>query len=382
MAKAYDVVPAEFKVSKSSWPRNGAATNHFMWFLPEFRRVFATGVDSALRFADSFRRHHGIRSTFVVSGRTHPARIKERIARAFPELAAASSVHVIDGGSNVSGLEASDAAIATGWTTAYSILRYNQARQKFYLLQDDESLLYPAGSVRGLVEATWGFGFRGICVTETLRDLYTARGGEAGFFTPCVDREFFFSRSAGESNEERPYTLCCHVQPNDSRTGFELVVEAIRILKRRLGDKVTVVTAAEPWVPEDFGIHGLMHNLGPIGHRATGALYRSCDVAVMMSSMAQAHDRALELMACGSLVVAGENPRMTWLLRNNDTCLLSPGTPSALAEALEEGLCNIALRRRITGRAGRMVREQYQDWDRSAETVFRYVCGHLAAAGS
>src|SRR6185437_7246289 len=102
--------------------------------------------------------------------------IRRAIGLVSPELAASSGVEVLDDYADLSRLDPSDAAIATLWTTVYYLLRDNQAREKFYFVQDHESRFYPAGSTSALVDASWGFGFKGLCNTVTLRDLYVARG--------------------------------------------------------------------------------------------------------------------------------------------------------------------------------------------------------------
>jgi cellulose synthase/poly-beta-1,6-N-acetylglucosamine synthase-like glycosyltransferase/glycosyltransferase involved in cell wall biosynthesis len=383
LATAYDCTPHEIKESNASrYRRNRVPTKHFMWFLPEFRHAHYGGIHTIFRFADYFRRAHGVRSTFVIIGHAPPSHIMARIAIASSELAASSKVEVLNKYGGLSSLGSSDAAIATLWTTAYYVLRYNKAREKFYFLQDDESLFYPAGSSSTLAGATWGFGFKGLCNTVTMRDLYAGRGGEAEFFNPCVDSDVFYSRGERESDTDHSHTLFCYTRPRHSRNCFEIILEVIRILKRRLGNKLTIVTAGEEWEPGEFGANGLVQNLGLLSYHATGELYRSCDVGLIMMGTAHPSYLPLELMACGSLVVTNENPRTAWLLRHGDNCLLSVSTPSALAEAVEEGLRNTALRRRITANAGRMVREQYQNWDAEAEKIYRYIAANHAAAST
>ncbi len=371
LVQTFDSVPEEIEESITSCSRAKDGDGHFVWFIPDFQNGFYGGIHTILRFADYFRRAHRVRSTFAVLGRAHPASILRRIARVSPELAASSTVQSIDSYAGLAKLEPAEAAIATLWTTAYFALRFNKARDKFYFLQDQESLFYPAGSTSALADATWGFGFKGICNTVTLRDLYVERGGRGEFFSPCVDADVFYPASVREWRE--PYTLFCYARPHHARNCFELICEAIRILKRRMGDRISIVTAGDEWDPARFGLGGLVQNLGLLNYRATGALYRSCDAGLVTMATAHPSYLPLELMACGSLVITNENPKTAWLLRDRVNCLLAGTTPGALAEAVEEGLRNHELRRRITENAGRMVREEYLDWDGAAEKVFAYM---------
>ena len=69
-----------------------------------------------------------------------------------------------------------DAAVATLSTTAYSIIRLRHVKARFYFVQDYEPLFYPAGTSYGLAEATYRLGFRGICNTYPLKQLYEEHG--------------------------------------------------------------------------------------------------------------------------------------------------------------------------------------------------------------
>lgn len=374
LVQAFDCTPGEIRQSIASCRSTaGEPIRHVMWFIPEFHHAFYGGIHTLLRFADHFRRKHNVRSSFVVLGHAHPSSIEKRIALVSPELASASAIHVIDSYTALANLETTDVAIATLWNTAYYVLRYNQARQKVLFIQDHESLFYPAGSTSALADATWGFGFRAICNTVTLRDLYTARGGDAEYFNPCVDRDVFFPPSARERREDRPLTLFCYARPRHSRNCFELIVETIKIVKRNLGDRVTIVTAGEQWDPRQFGLEGLVHNLGVLGYRTTGALYRTCDAGIAVMTTAHPSYLPLELMACGSLVIANENPATSWLLQDGVNCLLAPTTPRSLAEAVEKGLLDPALRERLVENAAQMIADRFEDWGAAADKVFHYL---------
>ena len=179
------------------------------WFLPEFAHPFYGGVHTILRFAADFAERHGVNSRFVVLGQTPPTVMLRRITAAFPALSKAD-VRVIESDAQMDDLPASDAAISTLWTTAYSLLKFRHARRKFYFIQDFEPLFYPAGSTSALVEATYQFGFTGICNTISLKNIYAAQGGKAESFDPCIDPapSIEAARSALAGN-----LTCCSAMP-------------------------------------------------------------------------------------------------------------------------------------------------------------------------
>jgi glycosyltransferase involved in cell wall biosynthesis len=242
-------------------------------------------------------------------------------------------------------------------------------------MQDYEPLFYPAGSTGALVESTYRFGFHGICNTAPLRDLYVSHGGEAEFFEPCIDQSVFFPPHRDRAPD--PYVLFCYARPGHSRNCFELLAESLRKLKRRMGDKIAIVTAGEAWAPALFELDGIVHNLGLLDYRTTGAVYRMAHAGVAMTMTCHPSYLPLELMACGSLVITNRNQHTQWLLHDGDNCLLAETSSGAMAEKIEEGLRNHALRDRITRNASEMVRRKYQNWDEQAEKVYQSMAGML-----
>jgi O-antigen biosynthesis protein len=65
-----------------------------------------------------------------------------------------------------------------------------------------------------------------------------------------------------------------------------------------------------------------------------GALYRSCDVGLVLSHT-NVSLLPLELMACGCAVVSNKGPNNEWLL-SDQTAQLAKADPKSLAEAILE----------------------------------------------
>jgi O-antigen biosynthesis protein len=270
-------------------------------------------------------------------------------------------------------LPASDAAVATLWTTAYSLLKFRKTRRKFYFIQDHEPLFYPAGSTSALVEATYGFGFVGICNTVSLRDLYVAQGGRAEYFDPCIDPATFYLGDGRDGRDGRkPRLLFCYARPGHARNCFELLMAALGIVKKRMRDDVTIVTAGAEWRPEAYGLDGVIRNLGLLGYRETGALYRACDAGLVAMETRHPSYLPLEMMACGCAVVTNRNPSTGWLLRDRENCLVTEAGPSAMAEALEEVLRDQPLRAQLA-EGGAETASRYSALDAQAEKIFHFM---------
>lgn len=374
LVQTYDFSQEQVRHSKAlcATPQTGRM-DRITWFLPDFVNPFYGGVHTILRFADSFRRNYNVHSLFCMIAHGPPSRFRQQIGAAFPELAANCEIAVIDGYTRVHELPASDAAVASLWSTAYAVLNFQNTRRKFYFIQDDEPLFYPAGSASALVEATYGFGFTGICNTVTLRDRYAARGGDCEYFTPCVDKSIFNAFGRKSVSNEKPYTLFCYGRPGHPRNCFELLSTVLRMLKAHLGDQVLILNAGAPWDLHAYGLTGIVENLGLLGYHSTGALYRMCDAGLVMMMTRHPSYLPLELMACGSLVITNRNPDTSWLLKDGENCLLADGSPTSIIERVEEGLRNTALRSRITDTARVLIDQNYSDWQREINKIYHYM---------
>ena len=365
----FDFSPKDFNNTSRAWFKRKLET--ISWFLPEFAHPFYGGIHTILRAADYCRRVHGVRSTFLTP--CPDVVIRKTIGEAFPALARECDVVEFVDDDQLASLAASDAAVATLWTTAYSVLQYGNARRKFYFMQDYESRFYPAGSISAMVEATYHFGFSAICNTVSLKEIYTQSGGRAEFFDPAVDPAIFNAKTRTPQPRNEPATLFCYARPSHVRNSFELLSEALKRLKKSMGDNVRIVTAGADWSPRQVGLDGIVHNLGLLPYSATGALYRSCTAGVALMMTCHPSYLPFELMACGALVVANRNPYNTWLLKDHENCLIAENSPTALADALKEGLTNQALREKLTANASRMIEEKYSDWDGQMEKIYRYM---------
>jgi glycosyltransferase involved in cell wall biosynthesis len=346
------------------------------WFLPEFRHAYYGGIYTILRLADHLTQQHDIQHQFKILGSAAPNQIAAQIESSFPALMG-QPVESFQRPQQVSSFAASDAAIATLWGTAYALLRYNQTRRKFYLIQDYEALFFPAGTISGQVEATYRFGFDGIANTPTLAELYRRKyGGNAMSFTPCVDPHIFHPPAF--SPPAQPYTVFFYGRPGAPRNGFELGAQAIRLLKQRLGDQVRILAAGDTWQPRQHGLAGVVENLGILDYQQTGELYRQCHAGLVMMFTRHPSYLPLELMASGCLVVSNNNPATTWLLKHQENSLLTEASATCLADTIEQALQNALLRQQICQRASTQVLAHFSDWNNEMERIYHFMCDNNA----
>jgi O-antigen biosynthesis protein len=377
LALACQALPVDEHAVHELHRANAAASDvtSVNWFVPTVDSPFYGGINTALRIADKLARDHGVRNRFVVYGDAQEEMfIRSALAAAFPSLAGCEIVFYQLG--HLATLEQvpyADVSIATLWTTAYSVAHFPHTGKKFYLIQDFEPMFYPAGTMYALAEETYRLGLYGLCNTDNLlkiyRDDYAGRGMS---FTPAVDQNVFHATGRRDRQPGSPATVFIYARPGHWRNCWELVAPALEQLKERLGDEVRIV-AAGAWAAGTGAEHAVKR-LGLLDYRATGELYRRCDVGVALTLSKHPSYLPLELMACGVPVVAFDNPWGHWILRDGSNSLLAKRTVDSLVDRLEKLCTDAALGARLSKQALADIAAGHSDWDKALAGIYPYLC--------
>lgn len=340
------------------------------WFLPDFDYAFYAGLYTIFRYANHMAVEKGVKNNFIIVGDTNTNRIKKEICRAFPKLSN-SKVYSIPSQDQIYKIPYADASIATLWTTAYFLLKFNNTKKKFYFMQDYEPLFYPAGATYAQAETSYRFNFFGLTNTVGLRNIYVNEyNGKAEYLTPCVDNSIFYPT---EKIENKKYKVFFYGRPGHPRNGFELGAMALRKLKEKLGDKVEIVTAGADWDESEHGVNGVINNLGRLKYEETGDLYRSCDVGLVLMFTKHPSYLPFELMACGTAVVSNYNPSTTWFLKNEENCILTDSSATRIAEAIMSILEDKEKREKIEKKAVEDMQIMHTNWNEQLDKLFNYM---------
>ncbi|MFL5820529.1 MAG: glycosyltransferase [Solirubrobacteraceae bacterium] len=358
----YDLEASELAASAevvAAWERAGRARiESIQWFLPWFHLVYGGGIYTVLRFADRFAAEHGAVNRFHVYDRADERAARDiaaKIADAFPRLAQAP---VTAAGAE---LPPADAAIATAWTSAFPLVRHRGTRAKFFFVQDLEPDFYPAGAASAVLEQAARFGLPGIVNTPGLADVYRSYGNRAVAFAPAVDTRRY--RPADSRRTAGATRIFFYGRPSQPRNAFGLGLAALRLVKRRFGDRVEIVCAGEDWSPGQYGAADVLDNLGQLEELdAVADLYRSCDIGLAFMLTPHPSYQPLEFMASGVATVSNHNPHTGWLLRHEANALLAPALPALVAEQVSRLVEDPGLRNRIA-RTGReeVARVRWED---------------------
>jgi GT2 family glycosyltransferase/predicted SAM-dependent methyltransferase/glycosyltransferase involved in cell wall biosynthesis len=344
------------------------------WFIPDIDSPFYGGINTAFRIADQLAREHGVTNRFVVWGSPPDYFIRSALAAAFPALAG-SEIHFYDGstGASLEKIPECDVAIATLWVTAYGVAHFPKAKRKFYLVQDFEPMFYPASTLYALTEETYRLGLYGLCNTDNLKQIYQTEYGQKGMsFTPAIDPTVFHAKGRVERMPDDPATVFVYARPGHWRNCWEMASLALDELKDRLGDRVRIVTAGSWAVPES-GYSG-MHHYGLLDYRATGELYRTCDIGLALTVSKHPSYLPLELMACGVPVVAFDNPWGHWVLQDGENALLAKRTVDGLVDTLERAVLDYELRIRLRKGALATIAANHAEWKPALSGIYDYLC--------
>ena len=327
------------------------------WFLPEVPHALVGGLRTVFATAEHLSKTHGTRHLLVIFtyGATpfDPAPLAASLRDAFPRLDFLLRV-LRRGFDRVEDLPATQVAVCTLWTTAYVMLRYNQTRRKFYFMQDYEPMFYAGGDLSMMIEQTYRFGYSCIANTPGVGAHYLRYSPDMISFLPGVDRKSFHPAPAKPARE--PWRLVFYGRPQRARNGFFLGIDILKTLKDKLGPKIEIVSAGADWRAADYGLSGVVENLGLLKTiREVADLYRSADIGLVLMATPHPSYQPLEYMACGCVVATNINEANSWLLTDENALLLEPvaaiaairiadllADPARRAHLAENGLKTVA----------------------------------------
>ena len=266
-----------------------------------------------------------------------------------------------------------DKGIATMWTTIGPFL-WQHARERYYLVQNDEAGFYAADDrYRLLARATY---CRDDLIYLTisrwckawLRDDY---GQTARYAPNGLDRAAYASAPRDWSGRIRILI------EGDSASAYKNVDEAFRIIALLPQDRyevwyVSYNGGAKSWYRIDRYFHRVPHEKMP-------DLYRQCHILLKTSVLESFSYPPLEMIATGGCAVVRENGGNREYLKDGENCLFyDPEDLQTAADAIERIVADAALRDRL--QRGGMAVADARDWSHCEAAVLRlYDAGDVDA---
>ena len=266
-------------------------------------------------------------------------------------------------------IENADCTFATFWPTVEKLSGLLKGGRRYYLVQDFEPSFYPEDPHHARrAENTYRAGLHCITLGPWLAKLLRARyGATTDHFDFAVDTAVYSPRPAGHRTNRR---VCFYARPETPRRGYEIGLEAFRLLRARL-PKVEIVfygTAnlqPQPVFPSV--------NRGLLSQEELAALFSSCDVGLVLS-FSNPSFVSLEMMACRCAVVELASERVEGIATHGEDAWLVEPNPNAIADGIALLLQDALLRGRLTETAYQRVRGK--DWRHSARQIEAILLRH------
>lgn len=330
------------------------------WVIPDFG-VGSGGHLNIFRFVLALEQS-GFTCTVVIDGTSQFASGKDArdsIRRHFVPL----NAQVVIGADK---MPAAEFTFATSWHTAYTVRAFADTRHRCYFVQDFEPHFYPHGSDHVFAENTYKWGLIGVTAGNWLADKlsreYGMRTHPFGF---SYDKILYADDGAPRPAGDRQRVFF-YARPPTARRAFELGVLVLAEVAARHPD-VDIVMAG--WDLSGYDIPFNVQDAGILSLEALPSLFRSCDVALVLS-YSNVSLLPLELMACGCVVVSNDGPHVEWLL-NEQIARLVESDVDKMAAAISELLHDGEQRERLKKAGLEFCRNT--DWDREGRRVSEYL---------
>lgn len=326
---------AATKRMNDAWARSPRKPRSILWFIPDFLNVHNGGPNTIMRFAHELAKQGIDNTLLIVNGHVHQnsEQIKQEISSVFghnPRLHVMFNHYTTP--IDPDRLPESDVSVATIWHSAYMMLPYKRTKAKFYFVQDNERMFYPAGVEYGLANMTYDFGYYHIFNTPGLGDAVSKDHDLRGrSFTPGIDHDVFFPDP--EPQDENFKRIFFYGRPDVPRNGFTLGVAGLQMIKREFPDTEIFIAGHHANYP-NLGLDAKL--LPYMSYRETGAMYRSCGSVLGFMFTPHPSYIPLQAMSCGAIPIAVRDPHTQWALNDGHNARTVDPIPREILEAYAE----------------------------------------------
>jgi len=245
-----------------------------------------------------------------------------------------------------------DVIIATNWPTAYPVAKDTQSRFKFYYIQDFEPEFYDrTDSNYAGAERTYNLPLHHICLGANLAKRIHALTGKPTEYVDFALDDRIFRLTRPQEEREGPIKILFFARPGLKRRGYELGIEALRMVKRQRPEVEILLfgSSDEELGPMPFQAT----NLGVLTAEEVARAFNLAHI-VLTYSLSNISYVPFEAMACGAAVVEADVPFVRDMVPPGETCLLlAEPEAHASAAALLRLIDDPALREQLSLNAAR-----------------------------
>jgi len=337
----------------------------FIWFVPDWTNVWGGGHYTLFRFANHFANRDGIRNIIYIyndTKRRDVETIEKELNGAIPNC---KLKVIID--PNL--LPECDVAFATTWQSAYDVKAFPYTKTKFYFMQDYESQFYAYGTRSMQANNSYKFGFYGVTGGPWLRQTFESYGGEAQNYIFSTDKNIFYPIDNGKVRD-KVSKIFFYGRPSTERRCFELGLSALAEIAR-LYPEVEIVIAG---LQLDSEMPFKATLLGNLSLKATGDLYRTCDVGIAFSGTNLSY-LPVELMASGCPVLTNNGPQTEWYCNNENSMLVDP-VSAAVVEGFKKLYDSKELRQELVTKG--LEKSVSTSWEKEMDKIYDFVVSKLS----
>ncbi|CZF77320.1 rhamnosyltransferase WsaF family glycosyltransferase [Grimontia marina] len=275
-----------------------------IWFLPQIANINAGGIVTILKLAQYLSVRLEIDNIFVFEKNINKQQI-DAVNSMYPGI----KYEVVQSG-NPKTLPSACVGICTFWTTAFSLLKYNKCKRKYYLLQDDERSFYAKGSHYSLVESTYTFGFTGISNSFSIQKIYQEISGKDCFvYRPGIDESLLSLREIERPSGKTNVLVYC--RPSHQRNCFEAIIVSLKNVASFLGDDYIFHLVGETIsknkydLNKQFIVHGNISDKMKIRE-----LYSSCSFGISFITSPTYSYHQLDIISSGICLISNHNEEL------------------------------------------------------------------------
>lgn len=293
-----------------------------VWFLPLFGNIHAGGAITIFKIAQQLSINNGCFNYFVFE-RKIAGEWSKIISESYPYLKFEFIILDIDNKHFFDELPVCDAGICTFWSTSLLLVKYNNCRKKFYLLQDDERLFYSSGSYSSLVEATYSFGFFGITNSTAIKESYARRCKvDVHNYIPGINTELLNIPDYKINNG--PLKIVAYGRPSHARNAFEILANVLSSLADELSD-IEIIFVGEDFDAKGYKLSSRIKVLGNVtDSKKINSIYKDCDIGISLITTPTISYQQLDILTAGRCLVAIKNGEIENIFNDDEIYYVNP----------------------------------------------------------
>jgi GT2 family glycosyltransferase len=271
-----------------------------------------------------------------------------------------------------------DVAIATGWSTAWTVRDLMGFKAQMYFVQDHEPEFYPTGAYSNLAKLTYGFDLECICASPWLEQLLSGEYGRwaRGFYLAYEADQYFCMPAAANKTVNGPIKIAVYGRSHTDRRCVQLALAGLEILSKSRDDLEVHFFGQDilSFATAPFAAY----NHGVLSPENLNELYNDCDIGISFSGTNYSLVPQ-EMMASG-LPLIELDTASTQAIFPKEAVILAGPEPADIAEKIGK-LMDQPERRARQREAGLDWVQQFS-WRDSAQDVETAIKDYLVKMGA